>query len=65
MQSWQKSSPSDYSRSVFFQNPDGKGRVVLQIIKRSERYFINRSQIKILARSFGFDPAPIFTSCKI
>jgi hypothetical protein len=65
MQSWQKSSPNDYSRSASFENPDGKGKVVLQIIKRSERYYINRSQIKTLARSFGFDPAPIFADCKI
>jgi UDP-glucose 4-epimerase len=65
LQSWEKSSPSDYSRSVNFESPDGSGKVVLEIIKRSERYFVNRSQIKILAKRYGFDPAPIFTSCKI
>jgi hypothetical protein len=65
MQSWEKSSPNDYSRSAFFESPAGTGKVVLQIIKRSERYYIHRSHVKTLSRRYGFDPAPIFTNCKI
>ena len=62
---WQDRNPSDHDYSVYFDNPKKPGDVRLQIIKRSEKYFIPRSIINILSYRHSFDTTDIFFECAI
>lgn len=53
----------DYS--ILFDNPNNKGDVRLQILKRAGNYYVPRSIINILAVRHRFDPSNIFTECAV
>ena len=54
---------ADYS--VFFDNPDNKGDIRLQIIKRAEQYCVSCSIVKVLAKRHNFDASNILIECSI
>jgi len=64
---WRNRHPDDQNYSVYFNSPFGKlpGDIFIQIIKRSGKYYISRSLIKVLAHRHLFNAENIYSNCAV
>jgi len=63
---WQNQHPADQDYSVYFTNPnDLTADIGVYIIKRSGRYYVLRSLVKVLSYRHRFNPDHIYQDCAV